>query len=67
MPKRRLDDDDDWSEAPAHHGLMQMGVIADLRHTEPRGKPFTRQYGPLGFDITPGQTKRKRGRNVKSR
>jgi hypothetical protein len=64
MPKRRsvVDDEDDWREAPNHAGEMAMGCIADLRHTEPRGKPFTRRYGPLGFDITPGQTKRKKRR-----
>lgn len=64
MPKRRslVDDEDDWREAPNHAGEMAMGVIADLRHTEPRGKPFTRRYGPLGFDITPGQTIKKRKR-----
>lgn len=64
MPKRRLETDpeDDWREAPNHLGECAMGSIADLRHTEPRGKPFTRRYGPLGFDITPGQTKKKRGR-----
>ena len=57
MPKRfGVDDEDDWREAPNHAGEMAMGSIVDLRHTEPKGRPFTRKYGPLGFDITPGQT-----------
>lgn len=65
MPSKRrgLDDEDDWREAPNHLGDMAMGSISDLRHTEPKGRPFTRRYGPLGFDITPNQTakpKRKR-------
>jgi hypothetical protein len=63
MPSKRRNeyDDPDWCEAAAHTGEMAMGCIADLRHTEPRGKPFVRRYGPLGFDITPGQTiKRKK-------
>lgn len=63
MPsKRRVgDDDDDWSEAPAHHGHMNMGSITTLYDYAPREKgQFRRITGPLGFDITPGQTKRKK-------
>lgn len=58
MPsKRRAEDDDDWGAE--HPGEMAMGSISDLRHAEPRGRPFEPKRGPLGFDITPGQTKRK--------
>lgn len=63
MPsKRRVgDDDDDWSEAPAHHGHMNMGCITTLRDSEPREKgQFRKIAGPLGFDITPGQTIKRR-------
>ena len=66
MPSKRRGeyDDPDWCEAAAHTGEMQMGCIADLRHTEPRGKPFVRHYGPLGFCIDPeayrAKPKRKR-------
>lgn len=61
MPSKRPfgDDDDDWSEAAAHTGLMGYGSIHDLRHNDPKGRPFEPKRGPLGFDITPGQTRRK--------
>lgn len=62
MPKRRAYDDPDWCEAAAHTGEMALGSICDLRHNEPKGRPFTKRYGPLGFDITPGQTAKKRKR-----
>ena len=64
MPSKRPigDDDDDWSEAAAHTGLMGFGSIHDLRHNETKGRPFEPKRGPLGFDITPGQSKPKRKR-----
>jgi hypothetical protein len=65
MPSKRSKySDPDWEEAACHTGEMAMGSIADLRHTEPRGKPFVRHYGPLGFCIDPeayrAKPKRKR-------
>jgi hypothetical protein len=65
MSKRRGEySDPDWEEAAAHTGEMMQGSIVDLRHIEPRGRQFVKRYGPLGFDITPNQTKpiRKRKR-----
>lgn len=65
MPKPLTYDDPDWAEAAAHTGEMMQGAISDLRHHEPRGRPFVKRYAKLGFDITPGQTikpKRKRKR-----
>lgn len=56
MPKRRLEEDDDWSECAAHTGHMMQGAIHDLRHTDPKGVPFERKKYPIGFDISPGQT-----------
>lgn len=63
MPKRPLVyDDPDWCEAAPHTGEMGFGSVHDLRHAEPKGRPFQKRYGPLGFDITPGQSKPKKGR-----
>ena len=50
---RRSEDDDDWSECAAHTGHMMQGHISDLRQIEPKGRPFTKRYAPLGFCIDP--------------
>lgn len=61
MPSKPLVyDDPDWAEAAPHTGAMAFGSVHDLRHMDPKGRPFTKRYGPLGFDITPGQTAKKR-------
>jgi hypothetical protein len=67
MPSRPLVyDDPDWCEAPAHTGEMGFGAIHDLRHAEPKGRPFQKHYGPLGFCVDPEaykvKPKRKRRR-----
>jgi hypothetical protein len=67
MPRRRgLDDEDDWNDAPRHSGEMGLGSISTLYDYAPSEKgQFRRIAGPLGFDITPGQTiKPKRKRKV---
>lgn len=58
-PRPVGDDYEDWAECAPHTGGMMHGTVTDLRHADPKGRPFTKRYGPLGFDITPGQTKRK--------
>lgn len=65
MPRPLTYDDPDWAEAAAHTGEMMHGTISDLRQVDPKGRPFTKRYAKLGFDITPGQTlkpKRKKRR-----
>jgi hypothetical protein len=45
---------------------MGFGAIHDLRHAEPKGRPFQKHYGPLGFCVDPEaykvKPKRKRRR-----
>jgi hypothetical protein len=61
-PRPVGDDYEDWAECAPHTGSMMHGTVTDLRHAEPKGKPFIKRYGPLGFDITPGQTLRRKRR-----
>lgn len=63
MPKRRADDDDNDPEWVWSTAGFALGHIAQLNDKDPPGKPYEPVRGPLGFDITPGQTlKRKRRR-----
>ena len=66
MPRRRRSEDDDWSEAANHAGEMMAGSINELRSSDPPGKPFEPQRGPLGFCVDPAAYKR-RPRRAKAR
>jgi hypothetical protein len=59
MPRRRSEDDDDWSEAANHVGEMMAGSINELRSADPPGRPFEPQRGPLGFCVDPAAYKRR--------
>ena len=62
MGKRRADDDDSDPEWVWSTAGFALGHIGQLSEKEPVGTPYEKKRGPLGFDITPGQTKKKRRR-----
>ena len=65
MPRRRSEDDDDWSEAASHAGEMMAGSINELRSADPPGRPFEPKRGPLGFCIDPEAYRPRRDRKRK--
>ena len=46
-------DDPDWSEAASHLGECAIGSVHELRESNPPGKPFEPERGPLGFCVDP--------------
>ena len=68
MPRRRGKyDDPDWHEVGSHLGEAFAGNIAELRSSDPPGRPFEPQRGPLGFCVDPDAYRKKRRRKVDSK
>lgn len=62
-PRRKADEDDNDPEWAWHLGHFATGHISQLREKETRGAPFEtnpQAMKTIGFDITPGQTRRRR-------
>lgn len=63
--RRRANDEDAWADR--HEGECAVGHICELRESNPPGKPFEPQRGPLGFCVDPAAYRGTRGRRKRRR